>query len=164
MACLPTTDRPDSEYVDGAILERKSAELDHSDWQLEIASYLRERRKELGLYVGISVRMQISATHFRIPDISVVLGPRPDAQILRTPPFLCVEVLTEHDGMSDMQERLIDYLNFGVKYVWVVNPLRRKGSICTPGIEVPAKDGILRTANPEITVPLSEIYARIEEL
>jgi hypothetical protein len=94
---LSTTHRPDCDYVDGVILERHSGELDHSDWQLQIAACLRARRREFGVYV---------ATCFR----------------------------------HRMFEKIDDYLNFGVKYLCVVNPKLRKGWSYT------AKDGLLRTS------------------
>ncbi len=161
---LSTSYEPDCDYVDGELVERNVGEQDHAEPQIEIVAYLRERRKELGIYVSLEWRMQVSATRFRVPDITVLLGPRPKAPVLRTPPFICIEVLSKDDRMSSMSEKIDDYLNFGVKYVWVIDPRRRKGWIVTTEATVEAKDGVLRTSNPEITVPLSEIYARIAEL
>jgi hypothetical protein len=51
-----------------------------------------------------------------------------------------------------------------VKYVWVVDPRLQRGWIVTKEGRVAAQDDVLTTTNPEITIPLSEIYARIEEL
>jgi Uma2 family endonuclease len=57
--------------------------------------------------------------------------------------------------MTEMQERVDDYLTFGVPYVWVVNPKTRRGFIYTSeGMHEP-KDGILTTSNPDIRVPLA---------
>ena len=66
--------------------------------------------------------------------------------------------------MSGIQEKIGDYLNFGVKYVWVVDPRLQRGWTVTKEGTVVAPDDVLTTTNPEITVPLSETYTRIEEL
>jgi hypothetical protein len=46
-----------------------------------------------------------------------------------------------------------------VKYVWVINPETRRGFIHTSKGSREAKDGVLRTQNPEIQVPLSAIFS-----
>ncbi len=63
--------------------------------------------------------------------------------------------------MSRMQRKIDDYLEMGVSYVWVVDPQSRKGWIYTAAGAREAKDGILRTANPDIAVPLAEIFAEM---
>jgi Uma2 family endonuclease len=161
---LATSYSPECDYVDGEVIELNVGERDHSETKFEIAAYLMERRKQLGIYVAINWTMQVSPTRFRVPDVTVVLGPRPNAQILRVPTFICVEVLSPDDRASDTQEKILDYLNFGVKYVWVVDPRLQRGWIVTKEGTVEAQDDILTTMNPEIAVPLSEIYARIEDL
>ncbi|MGH9582202.1 MAG: hypothetical protein ACRD4O_04635 [Bryobacteraceae bacterium] len=56
-----------------------------------------------------------------------------------------------------MQERIDDYLNFGVRYVWVIHPRTRRAFAYTTNEFHEVKDGILRTDSPEIRVPLSEL-------
>jgi Uma2 family endonuclease len=56
-----------------------------------------------------------------------------------------------------MQERIDDYLAFGVPHVWVVNPRKSRAFQYTPDGMREAKDGILRTANPEIIVPILDL-------
>jgi Uma2 family endonuclease len=67
-------------------------------------------------------RVHVKATRFRVPDVCVVLGQEPDEQVFTEPPFLCVEILSKDDTMTGMQERIDDYLKFGVRYVWVLDP------------------------------------------
>ena len=56
--------------------------------------------------------------------------------------------------------KIDDYLRFGVSYVWVVDPQTRKAWIYTPDVIREVRDGMLRTENPEIAVPLDEILGR----
>jgi Uma2 family endonuclease len=158
---LHTNYNPDCDYVDGAIVERNVGELDHSDCQGRIYAYFLNRGKQLRIYPLVEERVQISASRYRIPDVCVVSGGRPSEQVLTKPPLIAIEILSKDDRMSDMQERIDDYLKFGVPYVWVINPrTHRAWAYTKDGSEV--KDGILRTENPEIELPLPEIFQALK--
>jgi Uma2 family endonuclease len=88
----------------------------------------------------------------------VVLDQEPDEQIFTAPPFICIEILSKDDTMTLMQERIDDYLKFGVRYVWVLDPRTRRAYSFTREGTWEA-DGILRTSEPEIAVPLEEIFS-----
>ena len=157
---LHTTYDPDCDYVDGVVLERNVGEKDHSKVQRDVLFYLHERRKRWNTFAIQEQRVQVSRTRFRVPDICVIVGPEPDEQIFTKPPFLCIEILSPEDRMSRMQVKIDDYLRFGVAYVWVIDPHTRKAWIYTSEMIREVRDGILRTENPEIDVPLSEIFDR----
>ncbi len=59
--------------------------------------------------------------------------------------------------MEYMQEKIDDYLRFGVSYVWIINPRLRKGYIATKAGLTEAAFGILETSDPSIQVPVSEL-------
>jgi Uma2 family endonuclease len=159
---LNTSYHPDCDYIDGRIVERNVGEWDHSRLQAAFASYFYSREKQWNIIVVPEQRVQISPTRYRIPDICVVVGPRPSTQILQDPPFLCIEILSKDDRVGDMQERIDDYLGFGVQYVWVINPKNRKAHVHTASSIREVKDGTLSTQNPDITVSLAEIYRSLE--
>ncbi|HXK06222.1 MAG TPA: Uma2 family endonuclease [Verrucomicrobiae bacterium] len=156
---LSTSYDPDCDYVDGELVDRNVGEKDHGKVQQEVLFFLRQRRRELGIFVIQEQRVRISANRYRVPDVCVIVGPEPDEQVFTQPPFLCIEVLSPEDRMSRMQERIADYLAFGVRYVWVIDPSTRKAWIYTPGQAREVADGMLRTENPDITVPLAEIFS-----
>lgn len=155
---LSTSYRPDREYVDGQLLERNVGEKDHSKLQMLLSAYLHNRRDELGIHVFPEQRVQIKSTRFRVPDVCIVTGEEPQEQIFTSPPFLCVEILSKDDRMSEMQERIDDYLNFGVPSVWLLDPGKRRGWVCTPGEMLEATGGVLRAAGSEIVVPLAGLF------
>ena len=157
---LHTAYEPDCDYVDGIVLERNVGEKDHSKVQRELLLYLHERRKLWNIFVIQEQRVQVSRTRFRVPDLCVIAGPEPDEQIFTSPPFLCVEILSPEDRMSRMQERIDDYLRFGVSYVWVIDPQTERAWIYAPETIREVRDGILRTENPQLTVPLADLFAR----
>lgn len=147
----------DREYIDGVVLERNVGEIDHSDLQTTIAVYLRTHYKRF--WTGVEVRVQVKPTRFRVPDVSLVLGRRPGGRIITAAPFLVVEVLSPDDRADYMEEKIDDYLAFGVKYVWVVNPRTRRGYVHTSEGSREAKDGVLRTQDPKIELPLAEMFS-----
>jgi Uma2 family endonuclease len=153
---LSTSYRPDCDYVDGVVLERNLGEYDHARLQRALVVYFDNRRKEWGIDVVPEQRVQVSATRFRVPDVCVIVDDGPPEQIFRTPPLICVEILSKDDRLSEMQERIDDYLNFGVRYVWILDPSRRKTWRCTPGGMLEADE--LRTENPYTLVPLAALF------
>ena len=152
---LSTSYRPDCDYVDGVIVERNVGEKDHSKLQTRLSVYLSSQR----IHVFIAQRVQVKATRFRVPDVCVVLGQEPDEQIFTAPPFICIEILSKDDTMTQMQERIDDYLQFGVRYVWVLDPRTKRGYSFTREGMREASEGVLRTGEPEILVPLGEIFS-----
>jgi Uma2 family endonuclease len=59
---------------------------------------------------------------------------------------------------ADIQEKVDDYLSFGTPFVWLVSPRTKRGYVYTPDGMREAKDGVLRTNDSEIALPLSEIF------
>jgi Uma2 family endonuclease len=154
---LETVYRPDCEYLDGELLERNVGEWDHSRLQMLLSGYLLNREKQWGIIVVPEQRVQVKATRFRIPDILVLIGLPPEGPIVNKPPFLCIEILSPSDRMAEMQDRIDDYLSFGVSYVWVIDPRTRRAFVYTLESVREVKDGILRTSAPEIVVPFSDL-------
>jgi len=153
---LRTDYEPDRDYVDGELEDRNVGEYDHGYIQGELYALLRALRKTLGAYPALEQRLRIAPKRYRVPDLCVNLG-RPDEQVFSKPPFLCVEILSPEDRMTRMQTKIRDYFNFGVKYVWVIDPRERRGWVYSGVESREAVDGILRTSDPEITVALADI-------
>lgn len=99
----------DREYVDGRIVERNVGAVDYSDLQSAIAHHLRAHYKKC-VWTGVAVRVQVRKTLFRIPDVTIMLGPKPAERIIRTPPLIAVEVLSPDDRAGDLEEKINDYL------------------------------------------------------
>ena len=156
---LATSYRPDCDYVDGRIEERNLGEFAHSSLQTAIAVYFGTRQKQLGITVVVEQRVQVSATRFRIPDVCVVLG-KTKEQIFRTPPFLCIEVLSPEDRVSRVEQRIDDYLAMGVRYVWLLDPTTKRAYAATSETGLrELKDTVLKTENPVLELPLAEVFS-----
>jgi Uma2 family endonuclease len=148
----------DREYVDGVFVERNLGEKSHSKTQGELIVFFRALRRTLRAYAFPEQRVQVSPTRFRVPDVCVYLGAEPDEEVFTAPPFLVTEILSPDDRVSEVQEKIDDYLRFGVPFIWVIDPRLQRGWVHTAEGSREAKDGVLRTADPEIALPLAELF------
>jgi len=153
---LHTTYRPDRDYIDGAVIERNVGEKDHSRLQTDLSTFLNVRAKQWNIAVFVEQRVQVKPRRFRVPDICVVAGPEPEEQIFRTPPLVCIEILSKDDRWSEVQERIDDHLSFGVRHVWILDPRSRKAYDFTADGMHEVKE--LRAEQPEISVPLQALF------
>jgi Uma2 family endonuclease len=154
---LNTSWHPDREYIDGEVRERNLGEKDHSRAQRRLVLFFGSREQTLGTFCFPEQRLQVKPNRFRVPDVCVYLGVEPAEQIFTTPPFLVIEILSKDDRAVEVNERIEDYLAFGVTTVWVIDPQRRRGYIHTALGSRQADDGILRTDRPAIELSLAEL-------
>lgn len=158
---LSTIYDPDCEFVDGEVIERNMGESDHSATQTMISALLYSQRRELGIHVFAELRVQVAATRYRIPDITVTKQ-KVRGNILREPPFLCVEILSPEDRVSRMEVKIDDYLAFGVRHVWLIDPRRKKAwSYTSEGKR--ESSAVLATSDPRLTLTLDEVFAALDD-
>ncbi len=161
---LATSYRPDCDYVDGVVEERNLGEKEHAILQRALIFLFASKRNEWKAEVYPELRVQVSPTRFRIPDITVTAAGLEWQRILRTPALLFVEILSPEDTMARVRQRVDDYLKFGTEHVWVVDPESRKAYVATSrGFEEPA-DGVLAIPGTEIRVVLSELFAELDRV
>jgi len=158
---LATAWHPDCDYVDGELIERNMGETDHSGVQTALSAWLYNQRRAAGIYVFSEVRVQVGPKAYRIPDIAVTTR-KPARGVITSPPFLCIEVLSPEDRMSRIEARIDDYLAFGVPYVWLVDPRRRKVWSYTQEGRREVADA-LRTSNPDLHIGVEEIFSALDE-
>jgi len=154
---LSTDYSPDCDFVDGVLEDRNVGEKDHSKLQVALVIWFHTHLKEPGMHVFTEQRVRISESRYRVPDICMTIG-EPDEQVFTTPPFLCIEILSPEDRMPRVLIRVADYLELGVLFVWLIDRRKQKATIYTPTDVLVVDDGVLRTQNPDIAVPLSELF------
>jgi Uma2 family endonuclease len=123
---LRSSYEPDAEYVDGEIEERPMGEYDHASWQEAILVWFRQHAKEWNIRVKPELRVQVSATRFRVPDVTVLDRSQPIEQIITHAPVAVFEVLSPEDTMSRVMRKLNDYATMGIKHIWVIDPESKK--------------------------------------
>jgi Uma2 family endonuclease len=62
-----------------------------------------------------------------------------------------------------MRRKIDEYLAFGMSYVWLVDPEERRADVYTPLGFYEAKDGLLRTEDPAIEVPLADLFQALDD-
>ena len=155
---LRTIYEPDCDYVDGIVLDRNVGEYDHSTVQGLLYQYLLESPSAPQIRIKPELRVRVSARRYRVPDLLVMRRTQKPERILTTPPMLCIEILSPEDRMSRIEEKVRDYLVFGVEYVWVIDPQRRTAWEYTSTETQQVRDQ-LTTTDPDLTVSLSRLFA-----
>jgi Uma2 family endonuclease len=113
---------PDAEYVDGEIEERSVGELDHAAWQDAIAAWFRKHREQWNIRVYAELRVQVTPSRYRVPDVTVLDRNLPLEQIITRTPLAVFEVLSPEDTVQKLKRKLYDYQGMGIKEIWVVEP------------------------------------------
>ena len=155
---LASTYEPDCDFVDGHVEARNVGEWDHSRLQPKVGAYLLAHYGNIGVEVATELRIRVTQTRIRIPDICLFLE-NPRERVPKTPPFICIEILSPEDRMSRVEVRINDYLAMGVAYVWVIDQETKQAFAATAvdGLKE-IKTGVLRTENPVIELPLAETF------
>jgi Uma2 family endonuclease len=147
----------DREYIDGELQEKNLGEVDHSDIQTLIAIWFHNHCKQIGLRPMVEVRTRVSSTRYRVPDLIVVQGPKPAGRIITEPPFLAIEIISPEDRLSRMEERIDDYIRFGIRFIWVIDPKTGKGHIYTDQRRIPVDNGIFWTEDPRVELNFASL-------
>lgn len=161
---LSTSYSPDVDYVDGEILERNVGETPHSIAQKFFIAFFAQHERAWGVRVFPEDRVQVSATRYRVADIVVVRRSTPLERIIRTPPLLCIEVLSAEDRMSRTQDKVDDYIGMGVQTVWVIDPRRRCGWFAEGSGTLQPAGETLTIAGTEVRVKVADIFSELDEM
>ncbi|HXR98395.1 MAG TPA: Uma2 family endonuclease [Terriglobales bacterium] len=97
--------RPDREFVDGEIQERKLGEWEHAEVQSALVGWFRAHRIDWEIRVFPELRVQVAPTRFRVPDVCVLNQKAPREKILTRPPLVCIEILSPKDRLSRTIQR-----------------------------------------------------------
>ena len=161
---LHTCYRPDCDYLDGRIEERNVGEHDHGYLQLLLGHLFMQNRDAWGVRAVTDVRTQVSRTRFRVPDLSILRADAPKERIISHPALIAIEILSPEDRLARMQDRIDDYLRFGVKNIWVLSPERRCAWIAdADGLHM-VQNGELAVTGTPIRVILGDLFAELDRV
>ena len=154
---LHSTYEPDVEYLNGELVKRKVGELDHSNIQTLLSAYFLRRRKKWGIRPLVEIRVKIRERRYRIPDVCIIRGDLPNEQILTSPPWIWIEILSPEDRPLRVQRKVREILEFGCERVWAIDPLTLESRVHTKDSEFDLEDGVFRIPGTDIVVPLREL-------
>ena len=126
------------ELVDGILVE-KTVGYEESYIGGTIFKLLRifVESRDLGLVAGADGTIQLDINLVRIPDASYIsweripAGELPDEPIPLVVPDLAVEVISRSNTPKEMNEKLLEYFEKGVRLVWYVRPRTRVVDVYT---------------------------------
>ena len=117
----------DQEFRDGELIERGMPDTPHSRVQRNLVWYFEVlRRIEKQPFEALAeLRHRVRAGRYLIPDVSVHWPDAPKGRVPAGPPLIAIEILSPDDRMSEVRGKLAEYLEFGVRHIWLIDPSRR---------------------------------------
>jgi Uma2 family endonuclease len=115
-------DRPAPDYVHGEVVERTLPTLVHAQIQALLIVLLGRLLPKVHLTLLTEPRLQIESDLYRVADVAVYQGPRPEGRYGTRPPYVAVEIVSPDDRYTELTQRLEDYRRWGVAHVWLVDP------------------------------------------
>jgi Uma2 family endonuclease len=161
------------ELVDGTLVE-KAMGYRESIWAMVLGWYIEDflRRHDLGVVSGPDGTMRLMPGLVRIPDVAFTSWDRfPGGEIPKDPipdlaPDLAVEVLSASNTKREMERKLREYFEVGVRLVWYADPAALVVDVHTPdGRSVRlGEDGVLDGGDvlPGFVLPIREWAARAD--
>ena len=157
---LHTSYQPDAEYVDGELEERNVGEYEHNLVQLALTCWFNQNGKAWNIRAIQEQRTRLTESRYRIPDVCVFRRDLPKEQIFTQPQIVAIEVLSKDDTQTKINERLEDFVEFGVQNVWVIDPIKRVGWNC-PDRNWTRQERFEVTGSP-IYLSLNEFFQKID--
>ncbi len=121
----------DAELVNGVMVERMAAQLEHEKlfaWLFTILNgYVM--RKGLGMVLGSRTAIRINQFGARLPDLLFVRQDRLDIvqqKAIYGAPDLVIEILSPNDRPSDRIALETNYRSIGVAEIWFIDPIKQR--------------------------------------
>jgi len=161
---LRTSYSPDCEYVDGRIVERNVGEKLHSALLGSLTFLFAHNRDTWRVEVFPTLRMHVSSTRVRVPDVLVVRAGAEFEHVLDQPPLIVIEILSPRDTLSGLQEKIDEYIAFETEHIWVFDPIRRLAWTADRGGLHPVNEDALTVPGTPILAGLAEAWAELDRV
>ena len=160
---LHTSYRPDCDYVDGDVQERQLGSRPHSLLQGFLYEWFESRFDQTGCVPMLEMRVRITPTRVRVPDVCVQRADAPEEdELLETAPLICIEVLSPEDRLSRLQDRVDDYREIGVPNIWIIDPVSHHVWVANDGTLKPFAGDTLPARGLALELDLKTVFAKLE--
>ena len=161
------------EYVDGEVIEKVSPQTQHAILTDEIISLLKRPAESAGYKVLPEIRLLFgNPTRAYVPDVGIA---RRDAigvdkrgcwnNELRFAPDIAIEILSPGQNAGRLLEKLLFYMDNGVKMAIVIDPDSDLATVYEPGQEprgIHVPDTIdLSAVIPGASIDLGKLFASL---
>lgn len=162
-----------NELVKGEIVPMSPASTMHGDVAMRLGTNLWNYATENGLGRVFAAETGFTLSQnpdtVRAPDVAFVAAERipadgvPETGFWAIAPDLVAEVVSPNDRVSDIQDKVTDYLTAGVRLVWVVDPQTKTATVYRSlnDAQVLLTDDALDGGDvlPGFQLPLSKLFA-----
>ena len=114
--------------------------------------------RKLGLDAVAKVTVRLSPSKFLVPD--VIAAPVLQSPYPTDPVLLCCEILSPEDRLGAILARCEEYHAWGVRFRWVIDPVKRTAWEYHSAMEPERVTGILRAG--EISANLEELFSALD--
>jgi Uma2 family endonuclease len=157
---LHTVYEPECEYVDGALIERNAGAWNHGEMIGVLVAYLAKNKRKWNVHVLPILRIRVTPTCVRVPDVSVFPRGGQIEQIPSHPPLVWIEILDSEDDWAALQTKFHDVFAMGVAHVWVFDPEERQVFDCTrEGRRLVSEETLVA---PPVSINLRELFAELD--
>lgn len=156
---LKRTGKPNAEYVNGVLIEKRMPTWEHSVIQMWIGALIFRLFPK---YVAASeLHSRIGPTEFRLPDVAVALRSEITLRgYAKEPLYLCIEILSPEDRVGETLAKLERYHDWGVPYCWMIDPSKRRAWSYERGGEPLDVSSTLNAG--EIQLEVAEIFSVLD--
>jgi len=160
------------ELIDGELREMSPLTMWQGEVEVNLAMRLHTHVRGCALgcvSIGkVTFIVRRNPDRVRAADIAFIRRervPPPEARqhMMEVIPDLVVEILSEHDTIEEVNDKIDAWLNAGVQMLWIVDPFRRTVTIYQPGHDptLLGGHGILEgdPIIPGFRCPVAEIFA-----
>jgi Uma2 family endonuclease len=146
---------PEPDFVEGELVERAVPNTFHSKTQVRLSdAFLPWQRKGL-LFRAVEIRLRLRENQFRVADFALFAADPAEA-IPEELPRAVVEVLSPDDRYEDLMDRMSDYQEAGVEFLFLADPAKRKLSRYFHGDLLSVR--ALEMPSFGVGIPLDEIF------
>lgn len=162
-----------NELVKGEIVPMSPASTKHGQIVFRLAFEMGKfvDENQLGAIYAAETGFTLSQNPdtVRAPDVAFVAAERipadgvPETGFWAIAPDLVAEVVSPNDRVSDVQDKVTDYLTAGVRLVWVVDPQSKTATVyhSRDNVQLLLADEALDGGDvlPGFKLPLSKLFA-----
>jgi len=116
---LRYSEKPNCEYREGVLYPKPMPTTLHGLLEFMLVVMLRG----LGLEAAPEVTVRLSPTKYLVPD--VIAAPVLQSPYPTEPVLLCCEILSPEDRLGTMLAKCEEYHAWGVRFCWVIDPVKR---------------------------------------
>jgi Uma2 family endonuclease len=154
-------EKPYLEYVDGVVLQKPMATLEHGEIAAEIIYRIKQWLETHGGRVGPEVRARFGdLPNYRRPDVSYYSPDSPREE--DAPPALAVEIRSPDQTLAELRRKCQFLRSSGVEACWLIDPVSRRAWLFEGRNTGTPTDLLTAACLPGFELQLSKLFAVLD--